>query len=73
VDGRHVAAPSHDALRLLVFDLSSQRWRSLAAGAFFTYPSRARDSASVFVTRGGRRGRIRIDDAPSRLGGQTGR
>jgi Tol biopolymer transport system component len=61
-DGRHLAALSRDALRLLVFDFSSQRWRSLAEGALFSYPSWARDSASVFVTQGGQRIRIRSAD-----------
>jgi Tol biopolymer transport system component len=61
-DGRHLAALSRDALRLLLYDFSSQHWRSLAGGTLFAYPSWAHDSASVFVTEGGQRVRIRIAD-----------
>jgi Tol biopolymer transport system component len=61
-DGRHLAALSREALRLLLYDFSSQQWRSLAEGTFFSYPSWARDSASVFVTEGDQRVRIRISD-----------
>jgi Tol biopolymer transport system component len=62
-DGRHLAALSHDALRLLLYDFSSQQWRPLLApGTVVTYPAWARDSASVFVTEGGQRVRVRVTD-----------
>jgi len=61
-DGRHLAALSHDALRVLLFDFESQRWRTLAEGAFVAYPAWARDGASFFVTEGGLRVRYRIAD-----------
>jgi len=62
-DGRHLVSLSHDALRLLLYDFSSQHWRSLVdEGGFVSYPTWARDSASVFVTEDGRRVRIRISD-----------
>jgi Tol biopolymer transport system component len=61
-DGRHLAALSRDALRLLLYDVASQRWRPLAEGTFVAYPAWARDSASVFVSEDGRRVRYRIAD-----------
>jgi Tol biopolymer transport system component len=66
-DGRHLAALSRDALGLLVYDFSSERWRTLAEGTFFAYPSWARDSASVFVTEGGQRVRIHISDGRKKV------
>jgi Tol biopolymer transport system component len=50
-DGRYLAAVSHDALRLLLYDFSSQEWRPLLAqGSLLTFPAWASDSASLFVT-----------------------
>ncbi len=62
-DGRHLAAVSHDSLRLLLYDFSSQGWRPLlAAGTLVAYPSWARDSQHLFVTEGAARVRFRIAD-----------
>jgi Tol biopolymer transport system component len=62
-DGRHLAAMSHDSLRLLVYDFASQRWRPLlAAGTLVAYPAWARDSQHLFVTEGGARVRLRVVD-----------
>jgi Tol biopolymer transport system component len=70
-DGRHLAALSSDALRLLVFDFSSQRWRPLVERTFMAYPAWAADSESLFVTAfvagRGRRLRIRIADGHSEV------
>ena len=59
-DGRHLAALWHDALRLLLYDFASQRWRPLVERTFVSYPAWARDSASLFVTEDGRRVRYRV-------------
>jgi Tol biopolymer transport system component len=59
-DGRHLAALSSDALRLLVFDFTLRRWRPLVEGTYVGYPAWARDSASLFVTEDGKRVRYRI-------------
>jgi Tol biopolymer transport system component len=66
-DGRHLAAVSHDALQLLLYDFSSQEWRPLLAqGTVLAFPAWASDSASLFVTEfttpHSRRLRIRIAD-----------
>ena len=62
-DGRHLVAMSHDSLRMLLYDFSSQGWRTLlAAEALVSYPAWARDSQHVFVSEGGARVRIRITD-----------
>ena len=61
-DGRHLAALSHDGLRLLLYDFASQRWRPLVERTYVGYPAWARDSASLFVTEDGRRVRYRLAD-----------
>jgi serine/threonine protein kinase/Tol biopolymer transport system component len=62
-DGRYLVALSHDSLRLLLYELSSQRWTPLiAAGTVLGYPSWARDGKSLFVEEGDSRVRVRIPD-----------
>jgi Tol biopolymer transport system component len=62
-DGRHLVAMSHDSLRLLLYDFSSQGWRPLrAAGTLVAYPAWSRDSTQVFVSEGSARVRFRIAD-----------
>jgi Tol biopolymer transport system component len=62
-DGRHLVALSHDSLRVLLYEFSSQRWRPiLDTGAPVGFPSWARDGASVFVDERAARVRIRIAD-----------
>ena len=62
-DGRYLAAISHDSLRLLLYEFSSQRWRPLvAAKTIVGYPSWARDSTFLFFDEAGVRVRLRIAD-----------
>jgi Tol biopolymer transport system component len=60
-DGRHLAAMSHDSLRLLLYDFSSERWRPLLAG-YVAYPAWARDGEHLFVDEVDARVRLRIAD-----------
>jgi serine/threonine protein kinase/Tol biopolymer transport system component len=62
-DGRHLAAVSHDSLRLLLYEFSSQQWRPLrAAGTLLAYPAWSRDGKHLFVDDGNARVRLRIAD-----------
>ncbi len=62
-DAKYLTALSHDSLRLLLYEFSSQRWRPLlASDKLVSYPSWARDSRSLFVDEGGVRVRLRIAD-----------
>jgi serine/threonine protein kinase/Tol biopolymer transport system component len=62
-DGRYLVALSHDSLRLLLYEFSSQRWRPLiTAGTVLGYPSWARDGESLFIEEGNVRVRVRVPD-----------
>ena len=62
-DGRYIAAISHDSLRLLLYEVSSKRWRPLLTSkSILGYPSWAADSASLFFDEGSVRVRLRIAD-----------
>jgi dipeptidyl aminopeptidase/acylaminoacyl peptidase len=62
-DGRYLAAVSIDSLRLLLYDLSSQSWRTLVDdGKIVGYPSWARRGDHIFVTDGDARLRLQVPD-----------
>ena len=61
-DGRRLAAMSHDSLRLVLYDFSSQQWRPLLAGTVVAYPAWARDSEHLFIDAGAQRVRLRTAD-----------
>jgi Tol biopolymer transport system component len=62
-DGRYLVALSHDSLRLLLYEFSSQRWEPLlAAGTLVAYPTWARDGRHLFVDEGSSRVRLRVAD-----------
>jgi Tol biopolymer transport system component len=52
-DGRYLAALSFDSLRLLLFDFTSGRWRTLVEEKqVLTYPEWGRDGRHLFISRG---------------------
>ena len=54
---------SRDALRLRVYDISSQRWRTLLdAEAYLSYPTWAEDGEHALVSEGNTRVRVNIHD-----------
>ena len=62
-DGRHLAALSHDSLRLSVYDLQEGAWRELLASTrWITYPTWARDGRHLFVSEGPLRVRLSLAD-----------
>jgi serine/threonine protein kinase/Tol biopolymer transport system component len=62
-DGRSLAGMSRDSLRLQVYDISSQRWRTLLdAEAILGYPTWAEDGEHVLVSEGNTRVRVNIHD-----------
>jgi Tol biopolymer transport system component len=62
-DGRYLVALSHDSLRLLLYEFSSQRWEPLlAAGTLVAYPTWARGGRHLFVDEGSSRVRLRVAD-----------
>jgi Tol biopolymer transport system component len=62
-DGRYLVALSHDSLRLLLYEFSSQRWRPLLVpGRQLSYPTWAQDGQHLFVDEGAERVRLRIAD-----------
>jgi Tol biopolymer transport system component len=62
-DGRFIAAISHDSLRLLLYEVSSRRWRTLvSAKSIVGYPTWTTDSAFLFFDEAGVRMRLRIAD-----------
>lgn len=67
-DGRYLAAVSHDSLRLLLYEFSSQRWRTLLdEGTGVGYPSWSREGSRLFVTEGNARVSLRVPDGRKEL------
>jgi dipeptidyl aminopeptidase/acylaminoacyl peptidase len=62
-DGRYLAALSYDSLRLLLYDFTSGRWRTLLdEQKLVTYPEWGRDGRHLFVNEGSLRIRLRVED-----------
>jgi serine/threonine protein kinase/Tol biopolymer transport system component len=51
-DGRYLAALSLDSSKLALFDLSSRKWKTVAEGAFFSFPCWSHDSRYLYYVQG---------------------
>ena len=49
-DGRFIAATSHDQLKLLLFDLTTQTWSELDSGHMHGYPLWSRDAKYLYFS-----------------------
>src|SRR5262249_10306953 len=65
-DGRYIAALSVDFSKLMLFDSTTQRWSSLAAGERFGFNEWSHDSKHIYLRRdvegGSVLARVRIKD-----------
>jgi eukaryotic-like serine/threonine-protein kinase len=60
-DGRYLAAMSHDSLRLLLHEFSSQKWRPLFAG-YLAYLAWSRDGEHILFDEANGHARLRVAD-----------
>ncbi len=49
-DGRFVSVTTHDGLKMLLFDLTTQTWKELDSGHSYNYPMWSRDAKYIYFS-----------------------